>query len=459
MTRTIALAIVIVTLGATAALAQPAPPALAGTVNDFAKVIDESSERELDRHIQALHRATGDTVVIATVQTFQPYADIREYAVKMFENHGRGIGERGKDNGLLIVVAVEDRKVGIEVGYGLEGFVTDGFAGQTIREAILPPFRQGQYGRGLVAGTTRVISRIAEGRGVQLQDVTAGGPGACGEIRTGLRSGPARPAVHPVHHLHGEPTLAAPAALGGRPLERLEQRRRSIRERTRRLRRRVRRIRRRRRRPRRIRRVWRRPQRRRWCLWRVVTMDRLRNAFNFALVVMTALTLSGCSYNRFTGQEEALKTALSEVQNQMQRRNDLIPNLVATVQGYASQERDIFTAIAESRARMMSAKTPDDQIEAANAQTSALSRLLAVVENYPQLKSDANFQRLMDELAGTENRIAVARQRYNDAARQYNTLRRSFPSNVTAKMFGFKEYKYFEAPPDAQKLPKVDFKR
>jgi uncharacterized protein len=171
VTRTIALAIVIVTLGATAALAQPAPPALTGTVNDFAKVIDESSERELDRRIQSLHRATGDTVVIATVQTFQPYADIKEYAVKMFENQGRGIGDRGKDNGLLVVVAVEDRKVGIEVGYGLEGFVTDGFAGQTIREAILPQFRQGQYGRGLVAGTTRVISRIAEGRGVQLQDV------------------------------------------------------------------------------------------------------------------------------------------------------------------------------------------------------------------------------------------------------------------------------------------------
>ena len=188
-------------------------------------------------------------------------------------------------------------------------------------------------------------------------------------------------------------------------------------------------------------------------------MERLRNAFNFALVVVTALTLSGCSYNKFTGQEEALKTALSEVQNQLQRRNDLIPNLVATVQGYASQERDIFTAIAESRSRMMNAKTPDEQVEAANAQTSALARLLAVVENYPQLKSDANFQRLMDELAGTENRIAVARQRYNDAARQYNTLRRSFPSNITGKIFGFQEYKYFEAPPDAQKVPKVDFKR
>ena len=184
-----------------------------------------------------------------------------------------------------------------------------------------------------------------------------------------------------------------------------------------------------------------------------------RGVFNFAIVVTMALAVSGCSYNKFTGQEEAVKTALSEVQNQLQRRNDLIPNLVETVKGYASQERDIFIAIADSRARMMNAKTPDEQVEAANAQTSALSRLLAVVENYPQLKSDATFQRLMDELAGTENRIAVARQRYNDTARQYNTLRRSFPSNVTGKIFGFQEYKYFEAPPEAQKLPKVDFKR
>jgi uncharacterized protein len=158
------------------AAAQPAPPALTAPVNDFAKVIDESNERELDRRILALQRATGDVVVVATVPTFQPYADIQEYAVKMFENHGKGIGERGKDNGLLIVVAVKDRKVGIEVGYGLEGFITDGFAGQTIREAILPQFREQQYGRGLVAGATRIISRIAEGRGVKLTEVPAETP-------------------------------------------------------------------------------------------------------------------------------------------------------------------------------------------------------------------------------------------------------------------------------------------
>jgi uncharacterized protein len=169
---TLACALCLLMLSA-AAGAQPAPPTLTATVNDFAGVIDAASEQELDRRIQALQRASGDVVVVATVPTYQPYADIREYAVKMFENQGRGIGERGKDNGLLVVVAVEDRKVGIEVGYGLEGFVTDGFAGQTIREAILPSFRQGQYGRGLVAGTSRVIARIAEGRGVQLTDAPA----------------------------------------------------------------------------------------------------------------------------------------------------------------------------------------------------------------------------------------------------------------------------------------------
>ncbi len=171
-------ALCLVALSAVPAAAQPPPPALTATVNDFAGVIDEPSERELDRRILALQRATGDVVVVATVETFQPYADINEYAVKMFENLGVGVGERGKDNGLLIVVAVADRKVGIEVGYGLEGFITDGFAGQTIRDAILPQFREQQYGKGLIAGTTRIITRIAERRGVQLQDVPAEVPAA-----------------------------------------------------------------------------------------------------------------------------------------------------------------------------------------------------------------------------------------------------------------------------------------
>ena len=154
-----------------ASVAQPAPPALSAPVNDFAEVIDDASERELDRRIRSLQSATGDVVVVATVKTFQPYADIREYALKMFENGGRGIGQPGKDNGLLIVVAVDDRRVDIEVGYALEEFVTDGFAGETIRQSMTPHFKNGNYGAGLVEGTTRIINRIAERRGVTLQDV------------------------------------------------------------------------------------------------------------------------------------------------------------------------------------------------------------------------------------------------------------------------------------------------
>jgi len=184
-----------------------------------------------------------------------------------------------------------------------------------------------------------------------------------------------------------------------------------------------------------------------------------RQLLHTAVVITIVLASSGCSYNKFTGQEETVKQQWSEIQNQLQRRNDLIGNLVETVKGYASQERDIYTQIAESRAKLSGATTPAEQIEAANEQSAALSRLLVIVENYPQLKSNETFQRLMDEIAGTENRIAVARGRYNDAARNYNTLRRSFPSNVTAKVFGFQEYPYFEAPTDAQKAPKVDFSR
>jgi uncharacterized protein len=154
-----------------AAEAQPPTPALTGPVNDLANVIDAESEREINRRIRALMAASGDVVVVATVPTYQPYGDISEYAVEMFENGGRGIGAKGKDNGLLIVVAVDDRKIKIEVGYDLEQFVTDGFAGDTIREAITPQFRNGNYGAGLLAGSTRLINRIAEGRGVTLQDV------------------------------------------------------------------------------------------------------------------------------------------------------------------------------------------------------------------------------------------------------------------------------------------------
>ena len=176
-----------------------------------------------------------------------------------------------------------------------------------------------------------------------------------------------------------------------------------------------------------------------------------------AVVLLVAATVSGCSYNKFTTQEEAIKAQWGQVQNQLQRRNDLIPNLVETTKGYAQHEEAVYKDIADSRARLLAAKSPEETIQAANQQTSAIGRLLAVVENYPQLKADEQFNRLMDELSGTENRIATERMRYNERIQEYNAATRRFPGNVTAKMFGFKQYPYFAAPNEAQTAPKVSF--
>src|SRR5215212_7263315 len=183
----------------------------------------------------------------------------------------------------------------------------------------------------------------------------------------------------------------------------------------------------------------------------------LRRTVTAAVLVFVGISLSGCSYNRFVGQEEAIKTQWAQVENQLQRRNDLIPNLVETVKGYAAHEEGVFKEIADARGRLLAAKSPDETIAAANQQTSALGRLLAISENYPQLRANEQFNRLMDELSGTENRIAVERMRYNEKVQEYNTSRRQFPANVTAKMFGFKEYPFFQAPPEAKTVPKVTF--
>ena len=188
-------------------------------------------------------------------------------------------------------------------------------------------------------------------------------------------------------------------------------------------------------------------------------MKLMRKTGAAVIVALLAGGLSGCSYNRFVGQEEAIKTQWAQVENQLQRRNDLIPNLVESVKGIAQQERDVFGQIAESRAKLAGAKTPEQTIDAANQQSAALARLLVVVENYPQLRSNEQFARLMDSLEGTENRLATERMRYNERVQAYNTSRRQFPSNVTAGIFGFKEYPLFNAPPGAEQVPRVDFGR
>ena len=185
----------------------------------------------------------------------------------------------------------------------------------------------------------------------------------------------------------------------------------------------------------------------------------IRKSAVMVLVFVAAAASAGCSYNRFVSQEEGIRTQWAQVENQLQRRNDLIPNLVESVKGITQQERDVFGQIAESRAKLAGARTPEETIAAANQQSAALARLLVIVENYPQLRSSESFNRLMDELAGTENRIAVERMRYNERVQEYNISRRQFPSNITASVFGFKEHPLFNAPPEAERVPRVDFGR
>ncbi len=178
-----------------------------------------------------------------------------------------------------------------------------------------------------------------------------------------------------------------------------------------------------------------------------------RSIFRFLLVAMTATLLSACGYNAFQTKDEAVKAAWSEVVNNYQRRADLIPNLVNTVKGFAAQEKDVLIGVTEARAKATSIQvTPETlnnpeafkKFQAAQGEiSSALSRLLVVTENYPQLKSDQNFRDLQAQLEGTENRITVARNRYIQAVQDYNVHARSFPNNLTAMIFGYKTKENF----------------
>ena len=163
------------------------------------------------------------------------------------------------------------------------------------------------------------------------------------------------------------------------------------------------------------------------------------------------------TYNSLVMLDEGVKAAWAQVENQLQRRYDLIPNYVETVKGFAKQEKDVFIKVTEARSRVGGATTVPDKIQANNELSSVLSRLLVVVERYPELKSDQNFLRLQDELAGTENRIAVERRRYNETVKTYNIKVRSFPTNILAGMFGFEKATFFEVPEAAQAVPKVEF--
>ena len=325
-------------------------------------------------------------LVVATVQTFKPYADLKSYAVAMFENHGKGIGTRKGDNGALVVLAVDDRQVWIEVGYGLEGFVTDGFAGETSRDTMVPFFRRGDYGQGLLAGATRVAQRIAQGRNVTISGRAAATPnhGAAGRQYPHQSDHAADRALHPLSSDERAAARAAAAlgrrgarwssgagpvgpvggwggsrrigaarsggfgGFGGRSLG--WRRRRSV----------------------------------------VVERKPMKKLIRLVAVWGCCSRRMGrpaARTTRFVSQEETIKTQWAQVENQLQRRNDLIPNLVETAKGFAQQERDVFRPDRRVAGQAGRRATPEQRMAAANEQSSALSRLLVVVENYPELKT------------------------------------------------------------------------
>lgn len=175
------------------------------------------------------------------------------------------------------------------------------------------------------------------------------------------------------------------------------------------------------------------------------------------LVVLAFMLASG--YNSLVSMSENVDGKWSQINNQLQRRYDLIPNLVATVKGYAAQEQQIFTQVAEARAKLAGNMTPAQAAEANQQVSGALSRLIAIAEAYPELKSDANFRQLSDELAGTENRIATARKDYNDAVQVYNAKIKRIPTTLYAGIFGFEPREYFQTTEEAKKNPQVDFSK
>ena len=175
-----------------------------------------------------------------------------------------------------------------------------------------------------------------------------------------------------------------------------------------------------------------------------------------AVIAVIAISCVG-SYNSLVAERENVDTQYAAIETQLQRRVDLIPNLVNTVKGYTSHESEVIGAVSDARARLAGASTKEEKASADTELTGALSRLLMVVENYPDLKADTQFTALSDELAGTENRIAVARKDYNDAAKVYNTKIKTFPKVIIANLFGFEKADYFEAAEGAKAAPQVNF--
>ena len=417
--------------------AEPPVPAPQGYVTDLAGIVPPAARARMISRIEALKARTGAEIAVVTVRSTAPYDDFT-YAMRVFDAWKPG--RRREDTGAVVLLAIDDRKLRVVTGYGLEGILPDGLVGEIQDREMIPSLRAGRPDEALERGVEAIAQRIETG-GVGSPTPSDGGgatPTVGGAARpAALR--PARairqPASAPcrLRRRHGAASTLALDRRAGRVRWRISRRMERGRRRLRRIRRRH------------VRRRWRRTQ---------LVGDGMRKTL-VAILMLTAL--SGCGYNQMVSMREGIESAWAQVENQLQRRNDLIPNLVEVTKGYAAHEKGVFDGIANARARMLSAGSRDDKIEASNQLTAALGRLIALREAYPDLKANQQFARLSDELAGTENRIAVERMRYNEQVKDYNAYIKRFPQLVYAAALGFSPVKYFDAPPEAQQVPKVDF--
>jgi uncharacterized membrane protein YgcG len=352
-----------------------------GPVNDFAGVLSSADRQTLLDVATDLEKTTSAQLAVVTIRSLEG-GNIDDFAVKLFARWG--IGQKGKDNGVLLLVAMDDRAGRIEVGYGLEGALTDARAGRLLEQTLFPSFREGRYGPGLIE-TARQIAAIA--RGDKTIAAAATRPSA------GLASAVLLTLFLSIFVSIGAFMIGA--GLGSRQFG---------------------------------------PA--------VFGLFFGGMAFLFDTLAATGVPINGAPMN----------STLPFIVH-------VIPNLVETVKGYAAHEKGLFEDVARLRSQWAAARTTDEKVTAASQMEAGLGRLIAVAEQYPDLKASQNFRDLQFELAGTENRIAVERQRYNDAVRLYNTAVRQFPGSIVAGYKGMTTSDaYFKTTtPEAKEPVKVKF--
>ncbi|MBI4697591.1 MAG: LemA family protein [Nitrospirae bacterium] len=361
-------------------------------VVDLAGVINGDAEANLNRYLLELEQKTTAQMVVLTIDSLES-EPLEEFSMNIAHKKWR-LGQKGKDNGILLLVAVQDRKYRFETGYGLEGILPDSLTGSIGRQYLVPYFRQGNYSAGIYTGALAVIDIIASSEGVEITGMSENGASRYDSIPTGR--GPGARVRRQVGIF--DVVLGAMFFLG--------------------------------------------------IIYLLIKHPRLLLLF-FAMNMMGGGRRSGWGGGNSGGGFGGGSF--------LKRRYDLIPNLVETVKGYASHERELFEHIADARTKYFQANSVKDKIQASNQLEGVLSRLLVLQEQYPQLKANESFLKLQDSLEGTENRISVERKRYNESVQALNTYRRTVFGRLFSALANVSASEYYEIPEAEKEAPKVKF--